>query len=196
MEDKEKDTPFTVEEIAHRLLSDKAIGSFSHLLMGVGVGEDDFEDKIDMILYNFEMLQDISMEILHQYLFLISLMKNEEEGITVKMDNLIEFPNDIESMDGEVIEKLLQIKFKKINMLVFVHNVPEDINDYYTRIMFYDTCPRNLKKNFKDKKYHYFINKDWESHRSNIKSIDDVFSVFSLNGNTYSLKFSTINETK
>ena len=136
------------------------------------------------------------MEILHQYLFLISLMKNEEEGISSKMDKLIELPNNIESMDGEVIEKLLQIKFKKINILVFIHNVPEDINDYYTRIMFYDTCPRNLKKNFIDKKYHYFINKDWENHRSNIKSIDDVFSVFLLNRKMFSLKFSIIEETK
>ena len=187
----------TVEEIAHQLLSDKSIGSFSHDICVVN--ECDFEDDIDVILYRFEMLQDISMEILHQYLFLISLMKNEENfDSTIYIDNdndNLKMPNNIEQMDGEVIEKLLQVKLKKINVLVFVHNITENVdnvNNYYTRIMFYDTCQNNFKKHFKNKKYHYFVNKYWDMYRQNVKSIDDIFSVFSLNEKTFSLKFSFI----
>jgi hypothetical protein len=50
------------------------------------------------------------MEILHQYLYLIRLIKNEEEGLECGYENIkqIEVPNNIETLNGESIEKLLQ----------------------------------------------------------------------------------------
>ena len=60
------------------------------------------------------------------------------------------------------------------------------------RIRFYDTVPTRLKKHFHEKKYHYFGNAKWPQCRPNVKSLGDVFSVFSLGDKLYSLKFTTL----
>lgn len=190
MDKEDTEDILNIERIAHQLLADKSIDAFSKDLYIVN--ECKFDNNIDALLYKFEIIQDISMEILHQYLFLIRLMKNEEEGLHDN-DDLLTVPNNIESMDGEIIEKLLQSKLKKINILPFIHKVPSDTNGYYTRIMFYDISTTYQKTHFKEKKYHYFLNKDWDEYICNIKNIEDIFSVFTINEQLYLLKFSLIN---
>jgi hypothetical protein len=179
-----------IENIAHRLLADKSIDLFSKDLFIVN--ECKFDNNVDSLLYKFEIIQDISMEILHQYLFFIRLMKNEEEGLN-DSDDSITVPNNIELMNGEIIEKLLQSKLKKLNILPFIHKIPSDTNGYYTRIIFYDTSTTYQKNYFKEKKYHYLQNNNWDNYICNIKNIEDIFSVFTINEQLYLLKFSLIN---
>jgi hypothetical protein len=181
-----------IEDIANQLLADKSIESLSGNI--TIINSENLENAVDSILYQFEIFQDISMEILHQYLYLIRLIKNEEEGLECGYENIkqIEVPNNIETLNGESIEKLLQTKLKKIRVLSFIHEVPNDTNGYYTRIIFYDLCNTHQKKIFKEKKYHYLLNKDWERYITNIKNIEDVFSIFTLNNKSYILKFSIV----
>lgn len=180
----------TMEDIAHKLLADKSVGKFSKDICVVN--ENQVEDTIDLNLFRFEMMQDISMEVLHQYLFLIKVMRIEEEGLDGTIIDPLTTPNDIEEMSVENIEKLLKVKLAKIMVLPSINEVPDDTQGYYMKIKFYDTVPTRLKKHFHEKKYHYFGNAKWLQYRPNIKSLEDVFSVFNLGDKLYSLKFTTL----
>lgn len=151
--------------------------------------------KIEEETFQFELLLNISMEIIFQYLHMASLAELIDEDGGMKDDadiNQSDLTQDLSSYDAESIEQLLRPRFNKISILASVYETMNNDKEYYCRTIFSDTCTEFQKKYFENNnvKFHFLCNPSW--NESKVKKLDDIYTIFNLNGKTCKLKFSVI----
>ena len=184
---------YSPSEIVHHLLiNEERIKEFSNKILAF---DKDNKDNADVKTYNFEILINIAMELVFQYLHLASLAELVDENGVMKDNksvNQTDINQDLSKYSIDELKQLLKPRMKKISILTFIHEINYNDKEYYCRIIFRDTCTNVEKKKYfvnNDIKFHFLINPFFDKTR--IKNLDDVYALFKLNDKTIKLKFST-----
>jgi hypothetical protein len=190
------ETIYGPPQMAHHLLTnDTGIETLKQQILAIDFDQVN-KNKVDQETFKFEMLINISMEIIFQYLQIASLVELIDENGALKEGDNVDQCDLIQNLSGydiSSIEQILRPRLIKISILASVYETIENDKEYYCRIIFKDTCtPAQKNKYFNNNntKFHFLTNPQWDE--SKINKLDDVYSVFKLNGVTCKLKFSTI----
>jgi hypothetical protein len=146
------------------------------------------------IIYCFQLLLNISIDMIFQYFHLASLAELVDEDGALKEDIDIDqqsFNQDINKYSVEDLEHILKPRMKKICVLPFIHETIDSDTDYYCKTIFRDNCEDKYKNKFENGiKFHFILNSAF--NEKSVKNLDDIYTVFKLHNNTYKLKFSNI----
>lgn len=152
------------------------------------------ESNTEHIIYRFELLLNIAMDMLFQYLQFVSIAELVDEDGCLKEDENIDdqqFNHTIDKYSINEMEHLLKPRLKKICVLTFIHETISTDSGYYCRTIFSDNCEDKYKNKFENgARFHFILNSNFDE--SSVKNIDDLYTVFKLHDNLYKLKFSVI----
>jgi hypothetical protein len=152
------------------------------------------ETNTEHIIYSFELLLNIAMDMIFQYLQFTSIAELVDEDGCLKEDTNIneeQFNHTINKYSISELECLLKPRLKKICVLTFIHETISNDSGYYCKTIFSDTCEDKYKHKFEnDTRFHFIFNANFDE--SSVKNIDDLYTIFNLHGNLYKLKFSVI----
>ena len=153
-------------------------------------------DKDKNTVYCFQLLLNISMDMIFQYFHLASLAELIDADGVLKEDTNIDqqsFDQDINKYSIEDIEHILKPRMKKICVLPFIHETVNNDTGYYCKIIFSDNCENKYKNKFENGvKFHFILNSGFDE--SKVKSLDDIYTIFKLHNNTYKLKFNYVSK--
>jgi len=152
------------------------------------------KSKSEDTIYCFQLLLNVSIDMIFQYFHLASLAELVDEDGCLKEDVDItqqEFTHNINKYSISEIEHILKPRLKKICVLPFIHETVNNDSGYYCRTIFSDNCEDKYKNKFENgAKFHFILNSNFDE--SKVTSIDNMYTIFKLHNNTYKLKFSTI----
>jgi len=192
-------------------MADKAYG-YSHMAYHLLINHENMEDlekeifgidpdntdksKSEYTVYCFQLLLNISIDMIFQYLHLASIAELVDTDGVLKDDINIDqesFNQDINKYSAEELEYILKPRMKKICVLPFIHETVDNDTGYYCKTIFSDNCEDKYKNKFENGiKFHFILNSGF--NESTVKSLDDVYTIFKLHNNTYKLKFSMVSK--
>ena len=190
------ETIYGPPQMAHHLLTnDSGMENLKKQILAIDI-DGATKNQVEQETFKFEMLINISMEIIFQYLHMASLAELIDEDGGLKEDDNVNQSDLTQDLSGYTvlnIEQMLRPRLTKISVLASVFETMNDDKGYYCRTIFKDSCTLAQKNHYfanNDTKFHFLSNSQWDE--SKIKKLDDVYTIFELNGQTCKLKFSII----
>ena len=187
----EDNTVFNSSSLAHYLLMNDDIDKIDmKSIMGIDI-EKQNKNKVDQETFKFEIIINIAMEIIFQYLHLSSLANLLDDDGSV-LDNInieeTDMKYNLQNYTVNQVEDLLKSILTKISILPII-NKKNNSNNQYCRIIFKDLCNKNDSKYFEgiESKFHFVLNSRFD--KTQIKCIDDVYALLTIKNEEYILKF-------
>ena len=174
-----KDEIYNPKDIAkYLLLNNENMNNLSSQLFTIEKGI--YNTKYDQLSYKFEILINITFEIIFKYIELLGEMNKKEE--------------DISKYSIEDIENLIKPRLLKISILSYFTNIKENIKkNNYCRIIINNLCDYIDQKKFfgnNSCKFHFILNSNFD--KTNIIALKDIYALFELNNKFYKIYFENI----
>lgn len=189
----QNDDIYTLEDVAHKLLMDTGIDSFSKQLL-IFQDQDDQHNQTnslgDVHSIKFQTCIELSMEILFQYLFLMDLASKSNQDENDENDENDEIGYNMSNMNITDVEELLKKLLKKLCVVPLISESHANDTGYYVRAVFKDTCSSTQREKFfanNAKNFHFLLNPRFDTNK--VKKLEDVYGHFYFNGTPYSIKF-------
>jgi len=190
------ETIYGPPQMAHHLLTnDTGMETLKQQILAIDI-DAVTKNQVEQETFKFEMLINISMEIIFQYLQIASLVELIDENGGLKESDDVDqcdLTQNLSGYDVSSIEQILRPRLTKISVLTSVYETMDDDKGYYCKTIFKDACTpaqKNQYFNNNNTKFHFLINPQWDE--SKINKLDDVYTIFKLNNVTCKLKFSII----
>ena len=181
----------TIESIAHKLLTDNNVKNFENDICIFNSGDND----PDKHFIQYEFMLDLSMEVLFQFMYNVKLIKLSENGEEVDDNDLLpqKMKYDMTKVTDVFVKKLFDKVLNKVSILSFIHETDKNDKGYYCKIIFYDNCDARQKREYfekcnSEKKFRFVSQSNFD--KSSVINMSDLYSILTLNGKNYKLKFS------
>lgn len=173
----------TPESLAWKLLTDETIDQASLLAFNEENSGDD-----DPASFLFEILINIYMEMIINGAKMNHIINKHEKGKELTIDD---FALDLKNIEPDALTEPYRNLLTKIGFFLTVHTNPDDIDNYYCRILLRDSTKdagyffANANKIDKDKKFHFVLNASYHK-QTNVK---DIYAICNIGKNIYTISF-------
>lgn len=181
----------------HLLVNDTNMDHLSNQILAMDA-DSTMKNSHEQETFKFELLVNIAMEIIFQYLHMASITSMLDEDGGLKEDDNIDqssFTQNIDDYSADDIEELLKHRMLKICVLPLMSETDEDDKGYYCRTIFKDSCTPAEKHNYfdnnpnvsEDTKFHFVLGSNFDP--SSVEKLEDVYTVFKVKDKIHKLKF-------